>query len=90
MSAGSGTKAFPRSVKGTLSEPNGSDNHEILWNDFKTKVLKVSKCCLRDTRRTFKSFLTKETLNIVEENRRARFEGSTGQYRELKRELQVR
>ena len=35
---------------------------------------------------TSKSFLTKEILNIIEESRRARLEGKTGEYRELKRE----
>ena len=33
-----------------------------------------------------KSFLTKQTLNIIKESRRARLEGRTGQYRKLKRE----
>ena len=33
-----------------------------------------------------KSFLTKETLNIFEKSRRARLEGRTGQYRDMKRE----
>ena len=42
--------------------------------------------CLRDTPGTSKSFLTKETLNTIEESRRARPEGRTGQYWELKRE----
>ena len=42
--------------------------------------------CLRDTPRTSKSILTKETLNIRSESRRARLEWRTGQYRELKRE----
>ena len=41
----------------------------------KTEVLKVSE-----------SFLTKETLNTIEESRWAILEGRTGQYRELKRE----
>ena len=41
----------------------------------KTEVLKVSE-----------SFLTKETLNTIEESRWAILEGRTGEYRELKRE----
>ena len=32
------------------------------------------------------SFLTKKTLNVIEESHRARLKGKTGQYRELKRE----
>ena len=46
----------------------------------------MSECCLRDTSRTSKNFLTKETLNIIEDTRGVRIEGRTGQYRELKRE----
>ena len=42
--------------------------------------------CLRDTSGTSKSFETEETLNNIEESRRARLEGRTRQYRELKRE----
>ena len=58
-------------------EPNDSDDTERLWTDFKTKVLKVSESCLRDTTGTSKSFLTKATLNIIEESRRARLEEET-------------
>ena len=40
--------------------------------------------CLRDTPRTSKGFLTKETLNIIKESRRASLEGRTAQSWELK------
>ena len=46
----------------------------------------MSESCLRDTRGTSKSFLSKKSLNIVEESRRATLEEKTGQYRELKDE----
>ena len=32
------------------------------------------------------SYLTKKTLNTIEESRKARLEGKIGEYRELKRE----
>ena len=59
--------------------PNDSNDPEKLWTDFKTEVLKASECCLRDTPGTSNSFLTKETLNIIEKSRRARLEGRTVQ-----------
>ena len=77
---------YKRELAGSLGEPKDSDDPEKLWTDFKTKVLEVSESCLRDISGTSKSFLTKETLNTIEESRRARLERRTGQYRELKRE----
>ena len=86
-----------KSLAESLGEPNEPETlwinfkTEVLkmsecWTDFKTKVLKVSESCLRDTPGTSNSFLTKETLNIIEESRRARLEGRSGQYREVERE----
>ena len=63
-----------------------SADPEKLSTDFKTKILRVSEGCLRGTTGTSKSFMTKKTLNIIEVSRRARLEGKTGQFRELKRE----
>ena len=51
-----------------------------------TQIMKVSDSFLQGTPEMSKSFLTKETLNTIVESRRARLEGRTGQYRELKRE----
>ena len=71
-----------------IGEPNDSDDPEKLWTwaDFKTKVLKVSESCLRDTSGTSKSFLTEETLIIIEDSRRPKLEGNGRLYRELKHE----
>ena len=76
---------YKRKLPGRLSEHNDSDDPETFCTDFKSKFLKMSVGCLRGTPGTFKSFLTKATLNIIEELRRARHEGKGGQYRELKR-----
>ena len=83
--------AAQRLQRGTCGKSrilNVSDDPERLWTYFKTKVLKVSESCLRTsgTFGTSENFLTKETLNIIEENHRARLEARTGQYRELERE----
>ena len=80
------TQEYKRDHAECLGEHKDSDDPEKLCTDFKSKDLKVSKCCLPDTPGTSKSFLTKETLNIIKESRRARLEVRTGQYRELKRE----
>ena len=48
---------------------------------------KFGGTCLRVTPRTSKSFLTEETLNTIEESRKARLDVRTGQYRKLKREI---
>ena len=66
---------YKRELAGSLTEHNDSSDPEKLWSDFKIQFLKMSESCLRDTPGTSKSFLTKETLNIIEESRRARLEG---------------
>ena len=73
-------------LRENLAVLNDSDDPGNLWTDFKTKVLNVSDGYLRDTPGTSKSFLTKENLNIIVENRRARLKGKTRQYREPNRE----
>ena len=51
----------------------------LSWShDLKTNVLKVPVSGLRNTLGTSKSFLTEETLKIIEENRRATLEERTG------------
>ena len=77
---------YKRDLPESLGEPDDSDDPEKFWIEFMTKFLEVSESCLRDTRGMFKSFLTKEPMNIIEESRRSRLEGKTGQYREVKRE----
>ena len=79
-------KKYEQETAESLGEPNDSDDPEKPWTDFETEVLKVSDSCLRVISGTSKSFLTKETLNTIEESREARLERRTGQYRELKRE----
>ena len=71
---------YKRELAESLGEPNDSDDPEKLWTDFKTKVLKVSESCLRDTTGTSKSFLTKNTPNIIEESCWARLQGKIGEY----------
>ena len=56
----------------SLGEPDVSNDAEKLWTNFKTKVLKVSERFLQNTPGLSKSFLSKDTLNIIEESRRAR------------------
>ena len=77
---------YKRELAKRLGELNDSNDPENLWTNFKTNVLKVSESCLLDTTGTSKSFLTKETQNIIEGSHRARLEGKTEQHRELKRE----
>ena len=79
MSDVSGTEALPRNTNGNLRKvsANHSDAPAKCWTDFKTKVLKVSEGCLRDKPGTSKSFLIKETRNIIEESRGARLEEKT-------------
>ena len=59
---------YKRELAESLGELDDSDDPTKFLNDFKTKVLKVSESCLRDTPGTSKNFLTKdkETLNIIE------------------------
>ena len=65
---------FERELAKNLGEPNDSDDPEKFCTDSKTKILKVSEKCEQGTLETFKSFLTKETLNIIAESRMARLE----------------
>ena len=70
-------KEYKRELVESLGEPNYCVDPEKLWTEFKTKIPKVSKGCLRDTPVTSNSFLTTETLNIIEESRRALSEDGT-------------
>ena len=73
------TQEYKRELAETPGELNDSADPDKLRTELNTKFLKVSEGCLRDTRGTFKSFLTKGTLNIIEESRRVRLDGKTEQ-----------
>ena len=93
MSAVSGTKALPRSTDGNL--------RNVLANLTLPRILRNSEmpncvdvCVSRQVGRCRSAIYTwhvqeplmKETLNIVKESHRARLEGITRHYRELKLE----
>ena len=65
---------YKRQLAERPGEPNDSDDPEKLWTDYNTIVLKVSEGFMRDTPGKSKSFMTKDTVNIIEESRRARLE----------------
>ena len=74
---------YKRGLAESLGEPNDSENPEKLRTDFKTQILKASECCLRRTHGASKRFLTKGTLNTIEESHKPRLERKIGQYPEL-------
>ena len=69
---------YKQELTESFGEPNDSDDPEKRWTGFKTKVLKLSYSCLRNTPGTSKSFLTGETKNIIEESARARLKIELG------------
>ena len=58
---------------------------EELWSAFKTTVLDVAGGCLGTHRRVKKNFLSQETLDTIDQSRRARLNGRAELFRELRR-----
>ena len=63
---------YKRELTESLGELNDSNEPDKLWTDINPRIPKMSESCLRGTPGTSESFLTKETLNTIEEGRRAR------------------
>ena len=81
MFAVCGTRApeYKRGLAVSLGEPNDSDDSEKVWIHLKTKSLRCLRAVCDIHPECPKVFLTKETLNTIEETPRARFEGKPGQ-----------
>ena len=63
---------------GALGDP------EELWSTFKTSVLDVAGGCLGTHRRAKKNFVSQRTLDTIDQSRRARLNGRTELFRELR------
>lgn len=68
-----------------LRDLGDSDDPEVLWGGFKTTTLEVAGRCLGTPCRARKSFVSAETLDIIEKSRRARLDGRAELSRELRR-----
>ena len=60
-------------------------NPEELWSAFKTTVLDVAGGCLGTHRRAKTNFVSQETLDIIDQSRRAWLNGRAKLLRELSR-----
>ena len=58
---------------------------EELWSAFKTTILDVAGGCLGTHRRAKKNFVSQETLDTIDQSRRARLNGRVELFRELRR-----
>ena len=59
--------------------------HEELWSAFETTVLDIAGVCLGTCRWVKKNFVSQETLDTIDESRRARPNGRAELFRELRR-----
>ena len=68
---------------GIWGVPGVLENPEELWSAFKTNILDAAGECL-GTHRRAKNNLSQETLDNIDHSRRARLNGSTELFRELR------
>ena len=59
-------------------------NPEELWSAFKTTVLDVAGECLGTHRRAKKNSVFQETLDTIDQSRRARLNGRAELFRDLR------
>ena len=69
-----------------MAQPSTEANTVSLWTEFKSGLLTAAGVCIPGPRGKPKEGVTPGTVAIIDESRRARLNGMTGRYRELRRE----
>ena len=77
---------FARGLGTKLEQLGESEDTEVLWNGFRDCVLDAAGDSIPEVARGRRSDLSQETVDIIEECRKARLSGRSGRYRELRRE----
>ena len=75
---------FANMLSGDLGGLAALGISEELWSTFKTTVLYVAGRCLVTHRRAKKTFVSKWTLDTIDQSRRARLNGRAELFRELR------
>ena len=68
-----------------LGEPRVNEGPEVLWTAFKTGILDVASGCIPKAPRRARDGMSAETVEIIDESRRARLDGKKGLYKDLRR-----
>ena len=75
---------FTNRLSGHLGGLGALGDPEELWSACKTTVLDVASGCLGTRRRAKKNFVSQGTLDTIDQSRRARLNGRTELFRELR------
>ena len=79
-------EAFAGSLAGRLEELNATNDPQELWEGFRDSVLGAASDSVPEVPRGRRAVLSQETADVIDECRKARLDGRTGRYRELRRE----
>ena len=77
---------FTRGLGERLEKLGNSGDTQVMWTDFRDSVLDAAGDSIPKVAGGRRSDLSQETVDIIEECRKARLNGSSGRYRELRRE----
>ena len=77
---------YTRRLETKLEELGRSADTQVMWTDFRDCVLDAAGDSIPKVAGGRRGDLSKETVDIIEECRKARLSGSSGRYRELRRE----
>ena len=79
-------EAYSKSLMERLDGLDTSGDAQDLWAGFRDSVLAAASDSIPRVTRGRRSVLSEETVAIIDESRKARLSGNTGQYRKLRRE----
>ena len=79
-------EAYSKSLMERLDGLDTSGDAQDLWAGFRDSVLAAASDSIPRVTRGRRSVLSEETAAIIDESRKARLSGNTGQYRKLRRE----
>ena len=79
-------QAYATGLAEALGEPDATEGPEAVWSVFKSTTLDVAGVCIPRPPRKIEEGISQETIDIIEECRRARLDGETGRHRELRRD----
>jgi len=79
-------QGFASGLGERLENLEQSEDTQVLWSDFRDCVLDAARDSIPKVTKGKRSGLSQETVDIIEECRKARLNGSSGRYRELRRE----
>ena len=76
---------FSQKLNAGFTELNDCEDAERMWSSFKTSVLEAASEVIGTRPRAKRSFISADTLTLIERARRARLDGESGLARSLRR-----